>query len=123
MRSEAWLADGLFDCHRGVLVLGGKKVSFLNEEGASIFDFDLDQVAFSFPWYLFATGLNIQCAGEKHRVLFANPYLDGGGVRVARGRGRLLRDALGTRQTDAPAVSSTTHRTLKPDRAVRRRPS
>jgi len=111
MRSEAWLADGLFDCHHGVLVLGGQTVSFLNEEGASIFDFDLDQVAFSFPWYLFTTGLDIQCAGEKRRVLFANPYLDGGGVRLARDTGRLWRDALGTRQPDEPAVSSAMHRT------------
>jgi len=111
MRSEAWLADGLFNCHHGVLVLGGQSVSFLNEEAAPIFDFDLDQVAFSFPWYLFTTGLDIQCAGEKRRVLFANPYLDGGGVRGARDTGRRWRDALGTRQTGAPAVSSTGHRT------------
>jgi len=111
MRSEAWLADGFFDCHHGVLVLRSRMVSFLNDEGASIFDFDLDQVAFSFPWYLFATGLDIDCAGERRRVLFANPYLDGAGVRAARGTGRLWRDALDTRQTDAPGVSSTTHRT------------
>ncbi len=97
MRSEAWLADGLFDCHHGELVLGDRTVSFLNEEGASIFDFDLNQVAFSFPRYLFTTGLDIHCAGEKRRVLFANPYLDGAGVRAARGTGRLWRDALDTR--------------------------
>jgi len=47
MRREAWLADGLFNCYHGVLVLGGQTVSFLNEEGASIFDFELDRVAFS----------------------------------------------------------------------------
>ena len=111
MRSEAWLADGLFNCHHGVLVLGGQTISFLNEEAASIFDFDLGQVVFSFPWYLFTTGLDIQCAGEKRRVLFANPYLDGGGVRGARDTGRRWRDALGTRQTDAQDVSSTRHRT------------
>jgi hypothetical protein len=111
MRSEAWLADGLFNCHHGVLVLGGQTISFLNEEAASIFDFDLGQVVFSFPWYLFTTGLDIQCSSEKRRVLFANPYLDGGGVQAARDTGRRWRDALDTRQTDAQDVSSTRHRT------------
>ena len=110
MRSEAWLADGLFNCHHGVLVLGDETISFLNEEAASIFDFDLGQVAFSFPWYLFTTGLDIQCSGDKRRVLFANPYLDGGGVRAARDKGRLWRDALGAPQTDAQAVSGAEHR-------------
>ncbi len=111
MRSETWLADGLFDCHHGVLVLGGETISFLNDEGASIFDFDLDQVAFSFPWYLFTTGLDIHYADEKRRVLFANPYLEGAGVRAARRTGRLWRDALDTRQTGAPARSSSTRLT------------
>ena len=94
-----------------MLVLGDETISFLNEEAASIFDFDLGQVAFSFPWYLFTTGLDIHCSGDKRRVLFANPYLDGGGVRAARDKGRLWRDALGAPQTDAQAVSGAEHRT------------
>jgi hypothetical protein len=101
MRSDAWMADGLFNCHRGELVLGGDTISFLTEQAAPIFDFDLTQVAFAFPWYLFTTGLDIQCFGERRRVLFADPYLDGGGVRAARDKGRRWREALSKLQ-EAP---------------------
>ena len=55
-------------------------------------------------------GMALQKTRDKRRVLFANPYLDGGGVRAARDKGRLWRDALGAPQTDAQAVSGAEHR-------------
>ena len=72
--SPAWLLHGLFGSTAGALTLQDERLSFVKDDGQTVFDVPIGEASeIKYPWHLFGGGLTLRVGAENYRVSFVRP--------------------------------------------------